>query len=131
LENPGRSAAAVAKGMKLAGGVIPTVCGPVGVFAYAGGENFNGIVEYDSKSGLSAGGLVEKEGASTTLTETKTRNSGRTARVRWRRRERAFTTVSTQPQVGPLVGSDIPGTSLGAGVGAYGTVTSVNGCNEK
>jgi len=42
----------------------------------------------------------------------------------------AFTTNSSKPQVGPFVGAEIPGTSLAVGAGAYGTITSVNGCHE-
>jgi hypothetical protein len=41
-----------------------------------------------------------------------------------------FTTLSRVPQVGPYVGTVIPGTKLGAGVGVYGTLTSEGGCPQ-
>jgi len=120
---------AVAAGARVAGGFIPTICGPVGVFGYAGGSKLNGIVEYDSHSGLSAGVLGEYRGVGAVGTATQQGLAGEPI-VFVGEGVGGFTTISTTPQVGPFVGADIPGTSLGAGIGVYGTITSVSGCNE-
>jgi RHS repeat-associated protein len=120
---------AAAKGTRLAGGVIPTVCGPVGVFGYAGGSKLSGIVEYDSKSGLSAGALGEYKGVGGVVTSTNNGLQGSPI-VFAGEGLGAFTTISSTPQAGPFVGGTIPGTNLAVGAGAYGTITSVNGCHE-
>jgi len=129
----GQRIRAVAKGTKLAGGVIPTICGPVGIFGYAGKNNLYGLVEYDSKSGLSAGGLLEggSHGVAGGLAGTSTKGglSGE-GLVFVGEGVGAFTTISTTPQAGPFVGGTAPGTGIAAGVGVYGTITSVNGCHE-
>jgi hypothetical protein len=113
-------------------GKFPTVCGPVGVFGYAGGKGAYGLVEYDSQSGLSSGGLFEAgKGVSGGYAPTAT-NSGvhQEGLVFVGEEVGGFMTAEKNPQIGPFVGADIPGTNLAAGVGAYGTLTSVAGCPQ-
>jgi RHS repeat-associated protein len=121
---------ALMNGARMAGRALPTVCGG-GVFGYAGGGNAYGLVEYDSRSGLSAGGILEggkNKGGGFIGTSTKTRLEG-SPFIFVGEGVGALTTISKTPSIGGFAGGDIPGTNLAAGGGVYVNVTDAWDCN--
>jgi RHS repeat-associated protein len=110
---------------------LPAVCGPFGGFFYFHVYGpVNGIVEWDSQDGWSAGGLGEIGPFGGTATAAK--NGIHKEGLIFAGPEEglgAFSTISRTPQVGPYYGFKIPKTNIAAGVGAYVTVKSVADCN--